>query len=56
MMNDIFYCPIGDIECPYYDNKICKCENPVEVCDDAAFFLDEENTTVFTINDDAEPP
>ena len=41
-----FYCPVNGWDCPYwYSDGTCQLvdihEDPVKVCDDAAFFWDE---------------
>lgn len=35
------YCPVNGWDCPYYEKGLCKIDNPIEECDDFAFFWDE---------------
>jgi len=47
MLTKKFFCPVNGWDCPYWKKDgSCKCvddgENPVEVCDDAAYFWGED--------------
>lgn len=37
-----FVCPMEDIDCPYYADGNCHLENPMEDCDDFAYFWDDD--------------
>lgn len=37
------YCPVNGWDCPYYKEGECKIENPIEECDDFAFFWDADD-------------
>lgn len=37
-MPRIYYCPISDIECPYYKDGFCTIGNPTQECDDYAYY------------------
>ena len=50
MTNEIFYCPARAFDCPYYEKGICTCENPIEECEDAADFAEQEEV-VFRATD-----
>lgn len=32
------YCPCNGWDCPYYENGICYISDPMEYCDDWAYF------------------
>ena len=50
-MKEKFYCPVDALDCPYYaDMGKCRCENPLEECDDAAAYADED-AIVFVLAD-----
>ena len=34
------FCPANGWDCPYYENGICYIRNPMEDCDDWAYFWD----------------
>lgn len=40
-MTKIVYCTVNGVDCPYYKDKKCLIENPMENCDDFATFWDE---------------
>ena len=35
---EIIYCPANAWDCPYYENGICYIRDPMEDCDDWAYF------------------
>ena len=37
------FCPVNGWDCPYYKEGECTIENPVEECDDFAFFWDADD-------------
>ena len=36
------FCPVNGWDCPYFKEGECKIENPIEECDDFAFFWDAD--------------
>lgn len=37
------YCPVNGWDCLYYEEGLCKIDNPLEECDDFATFWDEDD-------------
>ena len=43
MRTEKIYCPVNGWDCPYYKNKECGLDSPIDDCDDFQFFWNADD-------------
>lgn len=41
-----YHCPVNGWDCPYWNDGVCKLDNPYDDCDDFASIWDEDDDFV----------